>query len=76
MTNAGLKQLKEIRNLSVLDLSGNPITVQELIDREIPAARRGLPSDVANLAVFLASPASDYITGQAINVDGGSVWGN
>jgi 3-oxoacyl-[acyl-carrier protein] reductase len=57
--------------LARLDLSGHPITAQELIDREIPAARRGLPSDVANLAVFLASPASDYITGQAINVDGG-----
>jgi NAD(P)-dependent dehydrogenase (short-subunit alcohol dehydrogenase family) len=57
--------------LERIDLSGRPITVQELIEREIPAARRGLPADVANLVVFLASPTSDYITGQAINVDGG-----
>lgn len=29
------------------------------------------PEDVAKLALFLASPDSDYITGQSINVDGG-----
>ena len=33
--------------------------------------RTGTPEDVAPLAVFLASPASDYITGQVIAVDGG-----
>jgi len=33
--------------------------------------RLGRPEDVAPLAVFLASPASDYITGQLIAVDGG-----
>ena len=37
----------------------------------IPLARYGEPSDVANVVVFLASGASDYITGQAITVDGG-----
>jgi 3-oxoacyl-[acyl-carrier protein] reductase len=37
----------------------------------IPAARGGLPLEVAKTAVFLASDASDYITGQTINVDGG-----
>ena len=38
---------------------------------KIPAARFGEPADVANLIVFLASSHSDYITGQAIPVDGG-----
>jgi len=33
--------------------------------------RFGTPEDIANVAVFLSSPASDYITGQVINVDGG-----
>lgn len=33
--------------------------------------RTGTPEDVAPLAVFLAGPASDYITGQVIAVDGG-----
>ena len=36
-----------------------------------PAGRFGEPSDVAGAAVFLSSPASDFITGQSIIVDGG-----
>jgi 3-oxoacyl-[acyl-carrier protein] reductase len=38
---------------------------------KIPALRFGEASDVADLVVFLASDKSDYITGQAISVDGG-----
>ncbi len=41
-----------------------------LLDR-IPAQRYGSPQEVANLVLFLASELSDYITGQAILVDGG-----
>jgi 3-oxoacyl-[acyl-carrier protein] reductase len=37
----------------------------------IPADRFGEPADVANLIAFLASEQADYITGQAISVDGG-----
>ena len=37
----------------------------------VPMGRPQQPADVANLALFLASPASDYMTGQSINVDGG-----
>jgi NAD(P)-dependent dehydrogenase (short-subunit alcohol dehydrogenase family) len=33
--------------------------------------RNGLPADFAGTAVFLATPASDYVTGQVIRVDGG-----
>jgi 2-dehydro-3-deoxy-D-gluconate 5-dehydrogenase len=36
-----------------------------------PAKRWGQPSDFAGIGVFLASPASDFITGTAIPVDGG-----
>ena len=36
-----------------------------------PAKRWGVPSDLSGIAVFLASPASDFITGVAIPVDGG-----
>ena len=36
-----------------------------------PAARWGLPSDFAGIAVFLSSAASDFVTGTAIPVDGG-----
>jgi 2-deoxy-D-gluconate 3-dehydrogenase len=36
-----------------------------------PAGRWGVPADLAGIAVFLASPASDFVTGTAIPVDGG-----
>ncbi|MBA3899552.1 MAG: 3-oxoacyl-[acyl-carrier-protein] reductase [Bacteroidetes bacterium] len=39
----------------------------------IPLKRGGTPEDVANLALFLASDLSSYITGQVLNVDGGMV---
>jgi 3-oxoacyl-[acyl-carrier protein] reductase len=37
----------------------------------IPTRRPGRPEDVAHVAVFLASSASDYVTGQVLRVDGG-----
>lgn len=37
----------------------------------IPLKRLGKPEDIANLAAFLASEASDYITGEVIRADGG-----
>jgi len=37
----------------------------------IPVGKFGLPQDVAKVCLFLASPESDYITGQVIVVDGG-----
>ncbi len=36
-----------------------------------PAGRWGVPDDLSGVAVFLASPASDFVTGAAIPVDGG-----
>ncbi|GAB3762406.1 3-oxoacyl-[acyl-carrier-protein] reductase [Spirosoma pomorum] len=39
--------------------------------QSIPMKRGGLPEDVANCAVFLASDMSAYITGQVLQVDGG-----
>jgi Dehydrogenases with different specificities (related to short-chain alcohol dehydrogenases) len=41
-----------------------------ILDR-IPAGRWGLPSDLAGAAVFLSAPASDYVNGAIIPVDGG-----
>ncbi len=40
---------------------------------KIPAGRLGMPQDIAAAAVFLASDAAGYITGQTLNVDGGMV---
>ena len=44
---------------------------RESFFKNIPLARAGTAEDVANLALFLASEDSNYITGQVINVDGG-----
>ena len=59
-----------------------PMTAQMGDDRvrwvceHVPQGKFGTPRDVAGLAVFLAGPASDYITGQTIPVDGGFLAGN
>lgn len=45
--------------------------LNEKVHARTPAGRWGEPEDFAGLAVFLASPASDFITGTAIPVDGG-----
>jgi len=44
--------------------------------RGIPLGRPERAEDVANVVSFLAGPDSDYMTGQALNVDGGIVMGN
>ncbi len=46
---------------------------REAFLRNIPLKRPAEPSDIANVALFLASDESNYITGQVINVDGGLV---
>jgi NAD(P)-dependent dehydrogenase (short-subunit alcohol dehydrogenase family) len=47
--------------------------VQAAMGKVIPMHRVGLPDDMHGLALFLASPASAYLTGQEILIDGG--WG-
>lgn len=52
------------------ELFADPEQRSRLLAR-IPAGRPGEPEDLAGATVFLASSASDYVTGQVINVDGG-----
>ncbi|MGB9779263.1 3-oxoacyl-[acyl-carrier-protein] reductase [Caldanaerobacter sp.] len=47
--------------------------IKEAMIKSIPLKRAGKPEEVAEVVAFLASKASDYITGQVINVDGGMV---
>lgn len=56
-TNTSALQKDEIRNRQILE--------------RIPAQRWGEPEDLAGAAVFLASSASDYVTGEVLIVDGG-----
>jgi NAD(P)-dependent dehydrogenase (short-subunit alcohol dehydrogenase family) len=53
----------------------NPLE-QKAVAGTIPMHRVGYPEDMQGLALFLASPASDYITGQEIIVDGGQGLGD
>jgi NAD(P)-dependent dehydrogenase (short-subunit alcohol dehydrogenase family) len=45
--------------------------VQEAMGKLLPLRRVGFPDDIKGLALFLASPASAYLTGQQITIDGG-----
>jgi NAD(P)-dependent dehydrogenase (short-subunit alcohol dehydrogenase family) len=45
--------------------------LQAELGKAIPMHRVGFPADMYGLALFLASPASDYVTGQQIVIDGG-----
>lgn len=54
-------------------LARKMVKPEVLADRErtIPLGRLGFPSEMADLAVFLASPAASFITGQTVNCCGG-----
>jgi 2-deoxy-D-gluconate 3-dehydrogenase len=51
-------------------LQADPARNRQILDR-IPAGRWGAPDDLGGAAVFLASPASDYVHGHVLAVDGG-----
>lgn len=47
--------------------------VEEMISGRLPLRRFGEPDDIAGAAVFLASPAGRWMTGQAMVIDGGAM---
>ena len=51
-------------------LRADPVRSRQILER-IPAGRWGVPGDLAGACVFLASAASDYVTGVTLPVDGG-----
>ncbi len=59
-----------ITDINKVYFEENPLDLQDKID-SIPMARIGQPVDHAGAAIFLASDASNFITGQNILVDGG-----
>jgi NAD(P)-dependent dehydrogenase (short-subunit alcohol dehydrogenase family) len=56
-------------------LFNDPDWVRTVVQR-VPMGRVGKEDDLAGVVVYLASPSSEYITGQTINVDGGLSTGN
>lgn len=53
----------------------NDASFNEQLFKKIPAGRWGEPKDIAAAVVYLSSPASDYVTGDCIVVDGGVLGG-
>lgn len=69
-------------NTIAIGLVATEMTSKELESKEgrkkaasIPVGRLGLPEDISAIALFLASPQSDYISGQTINANGGMYFG-
>ncbi|MGC2398473.1 MAG: SDR family oxidoreductase [Acidobacteriaceae bacterium] len=58
------------RTENTAQLRADEVRSSQILAR-IPAARWGEPEDIAGAALFLASPASDYVTGEVLVVDGG-----
>lgn len=55
---------------AMVDSIGGPSVVGHMID-QCPLKRVGVPEDIANVALFLATDESSFMTGQIIKVDGG-----
>jgi NAD(P)-dependent dehydrogenase (short-subunit alcohol dehydrogenase family) len=48
-------------------------SVTEALARQIPTKRTGVPEDIGYACVYLASPEAEWVTGQTIQINGGSV---
>jgi NAD(P)-dependent dehydrogenase (short-subunit alcohol dehydrogenase family) len=53
--------------------SGQALSMMEKSLSQIPLAKAGRPEEVADLVIYLCSRSASYLTGQAINLDGGLV---
>ena len=56
-----------------MDDLGRDEAWRELVERRIPLKRAGSGDDIAAMVAFLCSDQGSWITGQAYNVDGGTV---
>ena len=61
--------------LSAMQRMPDPAAYRKLRESQIPLGRAGTPEEVAQLAVFLASDESAWMTGNAIALDGGTTAG-
>ncbi|WP_422744924.1 SDR family oxidoreductase [Mycobacterium sp. WMMD1722] len=61
---------------SALDIVASNDDLREPMEKVTPMRRLGDPADIAAAAVYLASPAAEYLTGKTLEVDGGLTYPN
>jgi 3-oxoacyl-[acyl-carrier protein] reductase len=54
-------------------LRDQPQVVHEMLQREVSQQRLGNPQEIANVAAFLCSPKSSFVSGEVVVVDGGQL---
>lgn len=64
-----MKQRERVEGGALRGMSAEDVRQEDI--SQVLLGRTGTPQDVANVVLFLASPLSSYMTGQAINVTGG-----
>ena len=69
--SGGSAVTEALRQLSESAVAERINAANERVLARTPVGRWGVPADLAGVAVFLASRASDFVTGTAIPVDGG-----
>src|SRR5206468_4006549 len=76
VANAGIYPNTPVVDMDVeeWDSGVSPLTGEYVtaLTRGIPWGRQGTPRDIANAALFLASPFADYVTGEVLSVNGGT----
>jgi NAD(P)-dependent dehydrogenase (short-subunit alcohol dehydrogenase family) len=60
-----------------VDSETSPVTpeYEAAILKGVPWGRAGTPADIANAVLFLCSPLADYMTGEVVSVNGGTLAG-
>ncbi len=65
--------LEDLMRTRALNENRSVEEIEASLVEQVPLRRANMPEDIADLVVFLASPAAKNISGQSINVDGALV---
>jgi 3-oxoacyl-[acyl-carrier protein] reductase len=69
------QRVQDVIELRARDAAVSAEAVEQQITRAVPVGRLGEPHEIADVIVFLASARASYVSGAALQVDGGTVQG-